>query len=220
MTAEQTVRLVEITKRKADELFDELIMELQTQELGDMEPAEGEESTEVTDPTARATGYAKPWSLGETTLSGGWEELARETDVSYMWPDGNVDKYTNFVSYRGTGDFQDMTLALGYLNRGDVVGFVLGASSGSKRGITYFFPTDDFEHSNEKVSMIRGGGKSGRAGFGPGDSLPRAYEGFKTEMLRDRRKGKWNVQAVVAGADDHETMLAHTAIQARLRELA
>lgn len=220
MTAGQTVRLVEITKRKAEELFDELITELQKQEPGEPEPAESEEPTEATDPTARGTGYDKPWSLGETTLSGGWEELAREAEASYMWPDGNVDHYTNFVSYRGTGDFQGMRLALGYLSRGDVVGFVLGATSASKRGITYFFPTDDFEHSNEMVSMIRGGGKSGRAGFGPADSLPRAYEGFKTEMLRDRRKGKWNVQAVVAHANDHETMLAHTAIQARLRELA
>jgi hypothetical protein len=38
--------------------------------------------------------------------------------------------------------------------------------------------------------------------------------------LRDRVAGKWSVQAVVADADDHAKMAGHTAIQARLRELA
>jgi hypothetical protein len=50
-----------------------------------------------------------------------------------------------------------MTLALGYPNNGDAVGFVLGTGGGSKRGITCFFPVDDFEQTNEKVSMILAG---------------------------------------------------------------
>jgi hypothetical protein len=213
------VRLVEITKRKADELFEELIAELQKQSVEVAAPI-AEDEIQATDPTARPAGYDEHWSLGDKALSAGWEEVSRESGVTYKWPDGNVDNYTDFVTYHGTGGFTGMTLALGYLNRGDVVGFVLGASGGSKRGITYFFPTDDFDETNEKVSMIRGGGERGRGGFGPRDSLPGAYDGFKIEMLRDRRKGKWNVQAVVAAADDHETMLSHTAIQAKLRGLA
>jgi hypothetical protein len=219
MTVEQTVRLVEITKRKADELFEELIAELQRQGVKVAAPV-AEDEIEATDPTARPAGYDEPWSLGDKAPSGGWNETGRESGVTYKWPDGNVDHYTDFVTYQGTGGFTGTTLALGYLNRGDVVGFVLGAGGGSKRGITYFFPTDDFEKTNEKVSMIRGGGERGRGGFGPGDSLPGAYDGFKIEMLRARRDGKWNVQAVVAEADDHDTMLSHTAIQAKLRGLA
>jgi hypothetical protein len=67
------------------------------------------------------------------------------------------------------------------------------------------------------ISMIRGGG--GPAGFGPTTALPPAYSGFTTAMLRDRVAGKRDVQAVVADADDHETMLNHTALQAKLRGL-
>jgi hypothetical protein len=44
--------------------------------------------------------------------------------------------------------------------------------------------------------------------------------GLKTEMLRDRVAGKWNVQAVVVDADDYIANLAHTALQAKPRGLA
>jgi hypothetical protein len=224
-TAEKAIRLVEITQRKADELFEALIEELRGQTLVSPDPirdgAIEDDAVATTDTTGRPGGYDKPWSLSDGPIDGGWEQIGSpQDDVTYTWPDGNVDRYSRFVSYRGTGGFNGMTLALGYLNNGDVVGFVLGSGGGSKRGITYWFEADDFAKSNEKVSMIRGGGERGRGGFGPGDSLPGAYDGFKVEMLRDRVQGKWNVQAVVADADDHEAMLAHTGIQARLRRLA
>ena len=88
-----------------------------------------------------------------------------------------------------------MALALGYLDNGDVVGFVLATSGGSKRGITYFFQTDDFDQTKEKISMIRGGGPRGRSGFAPHEPVPEAYRGFKTGVLKTRRAGKWNVRA-------------------------
>jgi hypothetical protein len=53
-----------------------------------------------------------------------------------------------------------------------------------------------------------------RSGFAPGEALPGAYAGFAAGILRDRVAGKWNVQAVVATADDADAMLAHTALQA------
>ena len=112
-----------------------------------------------------------------------------------QWPDGNVDRYTGFVSYRGTGGFTGMTLALGYLNNGDAVGFVRGTGGGSKRGITHFFPADDFEQTNENVSIIRGRGPKGRSGFAPHEPLLKAYSGFTTDVLRDRKAGKWRVHA-------------------------
>jgi hypothetical protein len=68
--------------------------------------------------------------------------------------------------------------------------------------------------------MIRGGGARGRSGFGSGEALPVAYRDFEIDVLRARIPGKWNVQAVVATSDDCKTMLAHTALEARLRRLA
>jgi hypothetical protein len=50
-------------------------------------------------------------------------------------------------------------------------------------------------------------------------TLPKGYRGLRTDILRDRVRGKWNVQAVIADAADADTMLAHTALQARLRGL-
>lgn len=58
---------------------------------------------------------------------------------------------------------------------------------------------------------------AGDSWFNPQAEL--AYSGFKVQMLCDRVAGKWNVQAVVANADDFETMLAHAALQAKLRRL-
>lgn len=217
MTAEQAVRLVEITQRKADELFEELVAELRR----DPDEINAVEEATESDPTAQAIDdVSDTWVLGETALEGEWEEIGRENGVTYVWPDGNVDDYMDFVSYQGKGGYAGLSLALGYLKNGDVVGFVLGAGGGSKRGITYFFPTDDFDQSREKVSMIRGGGPRGRSGFAPSEALPNSYRHFTTDVLRDRRTGKWNVQGVVAKEDDYATMLGHTALQARLRGLA
>jgi hypothetical protein len=218
METQQIVRLAEITKRKADELFVELLAELQGRGIEVTAPMEEDaETVAATDPTLR--GYDEPWAFGDTTLNGSWEKVDDPKGISYVWPDGNVDEYDPFVIYRGSGDYDGMLLALGYKSNGEVIGFVLFGNAASKRGITYWVLADDFDESNEKLSIIRGGGTTGRAGFGPSDSLPKAYDGFKTNMLRDRVAGKWNVQAMVAKTDDHETMLAHTALQARLRKL-
>jgi hypothetical protein len=61
--------------------------------------------------------------------------------------------------------------------------------------------------SNERVSMIRGGGKTGRAGFVPEEALPVGYSDTTTDILRDRVEGKWNVQAIVAKENNHTAML-------------
>jgi hypothetical protein len=36
-------------------------------------------------------------------------------------------------------------------------------------------------------------------------------------VLRDRKAGKWNVQAVVAKADDYKSMLGHTTLQTYMK---
>jgi hypothetical protein len=158
-----------------------------------------------------------PVSLNEPELNGRWEETGRSTSETYRWPDGNLDEYEEFVTYRGTGDYAGLSLALGRLTKGDVVGFVLDGAA--KRGLTWFFPTDDFDETKEKISMIRGGGPRGRSGFPPHEPLPNGYRNYKTDVLRNRKAGKWNVQGVIATDDDHATMLGHTALQVRLRGL-
>jgi hypothetical protein len=212
MRTEQAVRAIEITQTKLDELFEAIKAELLADDGG----------VAGTDPTAGSIGaeQSRPWSLGASAPSGQWEKTGSSTSVSYKWPDGNVDEYTQFSHYVGHGEFEGMNLALGYLDNGDVIGFVLGTGGGSKRGITYFFPTDDFETTKEKISMIRGGGPNGRSGFGARDAIPPAYSEFETVILRDRKAGKWRVLGVVAAEDDAETMLRHTALQAQLRNLA
>jgi hypothetical protein len=219
MTQGTAVRLVEITQRKANELFEELIAELRESGIafGTVD-LDANIASDDRGQVAPASGYSDPWSFDSVMLGdGGWMEIGRTDGETYGWPDSSVDTYHPLVTYTGTGLRSGITLGLGYKNDGVVVGFV--GSGGSKRGLTVFFPTDDFDHSNERVSMIRGGGDTGRAGFGPSEALPAAYNGFKVGMLKDRVAGKWNVHAVVADADDFETMLNHTALQAKLRKL-
>jgi hypothetical protein len=217
MTTEQAVRLVEITQRKADELFDELVAEL-GQAIRLAPEGSGDDVT-GTDPIGSAGADKAAWSLDSTAPSGGWEQIESAKGVSYTWPDEVVDRYREFITYRGSGDFAGLVLGLGHLDNGDVVGFVLGSDGGPQRGITYFFPADDFGQTGEKISMIRGGGPRGRSGFGPAEPTPPAYAEFRTDVLRDRKAGKWNVLGVVAEEGDFETMLRHTALQARLRGL-
>lgn len=219
VTQDTAVRMVEITQRKANELFDELIAELRTSGF-EFETADSDANVAADgEPAAHLTGYDEPWSFDKVMLADGdWLPMRSVDGETYGWPDSSVDTYHPYDTYTGTGLRTGITLGLGYKNDGVVVGFIV-SPGGSKRGLTVFFPTDDFEKSNEKISMIRGGGVRGRAGFGVGAALPAAYNGYKVEMLRDRYAGKWNVQAVVADADDFQTMLNHTALQAKLRKL-
>jgi hypothetical protein len=157
-----------------------------------------------------------------------WQEIGAEEGVTQRWPDGNVDTYKSYVTYRGEGGaFGGLNLALGVVegdgNANEVVGFVLGTGGGSRRPLTVFFPADDYETTGERLSMIRGkGGGNSRKGYGPEEPLPPAYSYFKTDILGERIAGKWNVKAVVAtgDADGTKAMLNHTALQARLRGIA
>jgi hypothetical protein len=212
MNTEQAIRAIEITQTKLDELFEEIKAELLVENEG----------VAGTDPIAGSIDakQSHPWSLSGSAPTGQWERTDSSTGVRYKWPDGNVDEYSQFIHYVGRGEFEGVNLALGYLDNGDVVGFSLGTGGGSKRGITYFFPADDFETTREKISMIRGGGPNGRSGFGSREAVPPAYAEFETAILRERKAGKWRVLGVVVAEDDAETMLRHTALQARLRNLA
>ncbi len=222
ITQEKAVRMVEIFRDKVDDLAGALIAELR-QESETVEDVDAKIAADDRDLVDRPSGYDQPWSFnGIPVIRTTWMKTGEQQGETYGWPDGSSDTYTPFVTYvskPAPGWPTIMTLGLGYKDNGEVIGFVLGAGGGSKRGITVFWNADDIATSNEKLSMIRGGGKTGRAGFGEDDPLPDAYVGFEVEMLRDRVAGKWNVKAVVADAHDHETMLNHTALQAKLRGL-
>jgi hypothetical protein len=218
-TLETAVQVAEIVRRKVDEMFVEVLGALRSEITDDAEAKIAESDLRQ---ETRPSGYDEPWSFdnidGFSSQLGQWEKVSEVEGENYGWPDGSVDTYQPFVTYRFTG-LDSALFALGYKPNSEIIGFVLGAGGGSKRGLTVFWRTDSFEHTKEVISMIRGGGATGRAGFAPGEPLPSAYAHYDIEILRDRVAGKWNVQAVVADASDYGTMLAHTALQAKLRGL-
>lgn len=214
ITEEKLEQIVLTARARINEMFDEILREV----------------TEGTSPPPTSPDHQSPvqrddhsadskWHLADTGMQGSWERTGVLEGQTYRWPDGNVDSYERLTTFSGSGDYEGMELGVGVLPNGETVGFVFGKNGKSKRGIVYFQRTDDFESSGELVSMIRGGGTSGRAGFAPGEQTPAAYGDFRIETLGDRKAGKWNVQAVVASRDDLEPMLNHTALQAQLRGL-
>jgi hypothetical protein len=217
MEQQTAVRLIVIAQRKANELFEELIAELRRSGV-DENTRNRDDVIAPEDEAILTPGYREPWSLDAISLpDGSWAEIDRSESQTYGWPDGSIETFKPMITYAGVGLRAGITLSLGHEIGGNIVGFI--GSGVSRRGLTVFFPANDFDRSGEMVSMIRGGGDSGRAGFGPTAPLPPAYAGFTTAMLRERVAGKWNVQAVIADHDDFETMLNHTALQAKLRGL-
>jgi hypothetical protein len=177
-----------------------------------------EEHPEV-DTEADATGWITS-ALDAPLPDGAFEPINQLTGISYRWPDGNIDLYDSFDVYEGTGGLAPDQYAIAHKSNGEQIGFALGPQGETRRGITYFQLTDDYATSNELISYIRGGGKSGKGGFDPADPIPTAYASFKTEPLAHRVRGKWDRLGVVVKTDDVAAMLAHTAIQARLRGIA
>jgi hypothetical protein len=196
---------IRIARVKADEFFAELEVE-----LSGTDSARSRESTLRTEDA--------PWRLDVKPIFGDWTEVGRDSDQTYRWPDGNVDVYSDFVRFAGEGGFKGINTAIGYKDNGEVIGFILGGND--KRGLVFFQQADDFEQSGQLLSMVRGGGDSGKAGFSPDGPEPPAYANLQLENLRDRIEGKWNVLAVVAKPEDTDAILTHTALQARLRGLA
>lgn len=225
MVSEATVlQIIERAREKANEFFDEISAELVNE--GREEPDAGSLQSTGTDSVVEPK---EKWILDEEPVTFKWMQTDEPEGESYRWPDGNVDEYVKFMSFKGGPPLSsgahssEMELGVGFLESGDVVGFVLSNDGAAKRGIAYFQRTDDFEHSGELISMIRGGGKRGRSGFSPNDPAPPAYAEFDLESLRDRKEGKWNVLGVTANPSEPDglgVVLDHTALQARLRGLA
>lgn len=145
-----------------------------------------------------------------------WKKTGELEDQSYTWPEG-TEHYGTFEVWEGGG----LKLGVGYRDvahdKSYFALFKMG-EGGGKRPIVYFTDADDFPSTRERLSPIRGK-DGGRRFFAPGEQLPPEYDGMEIGTFRDRIKGRWNVQAVVAKEDDIETMLNHTAAQIHLRHL-
>lgn len=225
MVSESAVlQIIEKAREKANEFFDEISAELVNE--GREEPETGTLQPEGTDSGSEPK---EKWNLDEESVKFKWMQTDEPEGETYRWPDGNVDEYVKFMSFKGGPPLSsgthssDMKLGIGFLDSGEVVGFVLSNDGAAKRGIAYFQRTDDFEMTGELISMIRGGGKRGRSGFSPDDPIPSAYQEFDVEPLRNRKEGKWNVLGVVADPSTPNglgAVLNHTALQARLRGLS
>lgn len=225
MVSEATfLQIIEKAREKTNEFFDEISAELvnegrQEPETGTLQPTGANSGPEPKD----------KWNLDGEPVEFKWMQTHEPEGETYRWPDGNVDEYARFMSFKGGPPLEyeihsgEIKLGVGFLETGEVVGFVMSNDGAAKRGIVYFQRTDDFDESGELISMIRGGGKRGRSGFSPDDPPPHAYEAFNLESLRDRKEGKWNVLGITANPSEAEGLMAildHTALQARLRGIA
>ncbi len=225
MTTEATfLQIIERARGKANEFFDELVAEFASEvreapDAGTIQPGGSKGLLEPKD----------KWHLDREPTAFRWMQTGEPEGETYRWPDGNVDEYVRFMTFEGGPPLKEgvhsreMNLGIGFLENGEVVGFVMSNDGSSKRGIAYFQRTDTFETSGELISMIRGGGERGRSGFPPDGPPPAAYKKFDLESLRERKEGKWNVLGITANPNDADGLAAvldHTALQARLRGLA
>jgi hypothetical protein len=180
---------------------------------------------EPVDADGAAGEAAAPARGAKADLAEDWR-LVRERDgESYQWPEQR-EHYSRYRLFLGTTRAEGAVhIGLGETIRKNKWGrdrkyVVAFLSSGSpQQPLAEFVAADDYEQTRELVAVIRGS-DGGRRMYGAGDELPRAYkERFRTQLYSERvaHPGVWNKLVVVAGEEDHETMLNHALIQGRRR---
>jgi hypothetical protein len=154
-----------------------------------------------------------------------WSLVRQREGESYRWPDER-DEYSRYRVFLGRSRTEGAVhVGLGETvrkskwgrDRKYVVAFM--SSGAPQQPIAEFVAADDYAETRELVAVVRGS-DGGRRMYGAGDALPRVYEErFRTELYSDRvvYPGVWNKVVVVAGEDDHATMLDHALIQGRRR---
>jgi hypothetical protein len=154
-----------------------------------------------------------------------WRVVRERDGESYRWPNGR-DRYAPYRVFIGTTRAEGaVQIGLGETTRANkwgrdrkyVVAFLSGGSP--QQPLVEFVAADDYEQTRELVAVIRGS-DGGRRMYGAGDALPTIYtERFRTQTYNERvvYPGAWNKVAVVAGEDDHDTILNHALIQRRRR---
>lgn len=157
-------------------------------------------------------------------LASGWQFVESRPGVSYRWPNA-VETYQTFRIFRRDSEEGSLVMALAEAppqvfygrERHYYVVFLLGADGGSPRPVVVFTETDDFEQTHQFAAIIRGKGKTGKEMFAQGDDLPAGYEHLTIQTYRDRVEGGYKRLAVITDSD--EEMLAHGALQVRVRGL-
>jgi hypothetical protein len=173
----------------------------------------------------RSAGPQAPPVAPAVDLPEEWSLVREREGESYRWPEER-DRYSPYRVFLGrTRTEGAVHIGLGETvresswgrNRKYVVAFLSGGSP--HQPLVEFVATDDYGETHELVAVVRGS-DGGRRMYGAGDALPRVYEErFRTELYSDRvvYPGVWNKVVVVAGEDDHATMLNHALIQGRRR---
>jgi hypothetical protein len=164
-----------------------------------------------------------------TTSSGvelptSWTFVEERQGETWTWGDQR-ETYAPFRVFRGATAGGTVRLALGECKRTEVRGrnrrYIITffiRPTGSKRPISEFLETDDYEERGDLIAVIKGSDGGARM-YDPTDSLPGVYQGFRIETYRDRidYPGSFHKLGVVAHQDDVATMLGHTLIQAQSR---
>jgi hypothetical protein len=173
-------------------------------------------------PSARTAASARP---GSGDLPEEWRLTHERRDGSYRWPKQR-DSYSPYRVFLGTTRAEGaVQIGLGETIRENawgrerkyVVAFLSGGSP--QHPLVEFVAADDFADTRELVAVIRGSDGARRM-YGIGDRLPAVYaEHFRTQIYNERvaYPGAWNKLVVVAGENDHATMLNHALIQSRRR---
>ena len=155
-----------------------------------------------------------------------WSLVREREGESYQWPEAR-ERYSRYRVFMGTTRSEGVVhIGLGETTRKKkwgrdrkyVVAFL--SSGAPQKPLAEFLAADDYKESHELVAVIRGS-DGGRRMYGPGDALPEIYEvRFRTQMYNDRvdYPGVWHKAVVIAGEDDHATMLNHALLQGRRRQ--
>jgi hypothetical protein len=175
-------------------------------------------------PTGGGNGASSKPRAGSEELPEEWELVEERVGESYRWPKGD-EHYESFRVFEGSTSRGTVRLALAehapIEQRGGLRKYyvVFHVTSGSKRPLVVFQATDDYEERGDELVAIIRGREGGRKMYGPTDTLPEAYDGFRVEEFNERISGPGSLHklAVVAREDDEATMLAHGYLQARLR---
>lgn len=178
------------------------------------------------DRLAAVLGRDDPSPLPAADPTVGWirQEQFDRSDVEYPWPDGSRDHIPTLQVWRAPesvggglfalGEASDTPPTFGRPRRYTGV-FILGGEGGSQRHVANFSEDDE----GGRVALIRGKGASQRGYFDVDEPLPAGYEYLPTASHTERVHKGWTKACVVAAPDGHVLMLAHAALQARLRGL-
>jgi hypothetical protein len=168
--------------------------------------------------------HVAPPTESAVELPDAWQLVEEREGESYSWPQGD-DEYVTFRIYEGQTSAGAVRLAIGRCARVAARGkdrhYLMThylTPRGSKRPISEFLETDNYDETREVIAIIKGKG-GGAKMYDPSDELPAPYAKIRTETYRDRVDvpGSYEKLGVVAHEDDIATILGHSLIQSQTR---